>query len=146
MTPPIQTQTNKCTNKVFLALHKQSRKHYTDQTGKFPYKFNEGNKYFLILFVFNANAIIAEPIKNHTHQKWHNFLRHTVSNYASTNTTTKCLRQWNVLLEGSRHKFNTHLLTFTNKMQQREPFKHRRTTQFTTLPANQILPTHFKLL
>ena len=39
---------------------------YTDQTGKFPAASSRGYKYVLIMYVYDANAILAEPIKSRT--------------------------------------------------------------------------------
>ena len=39
---------------------------YTDQTRHFPVMSSKGNKYVMVLYSYNANAIITEPIKNRT--------------------------------------------------------------------------------
>jgi hypothetical protein len=36
---------------------------YTDQTGRFPVVSSKGNKYIMILYVYDNNAILAQPIK-----------------------------------------------------------------------------------
>ena len=41
---------------------------YTDQTGRFPHASSRGYKYILILYSYDANAILAEPIKSRTAQ------------------------------------------------------------------------------
>ena len=38
----------------------------TDITGQFPVVSSKGNKYILILWDSNSNAILAEPMKNRT--------------------------------------------------------------------------------
>ena len=40
------------------------QKIYTDQTGRFPITSSMGSKYCFILYSFDANAILVEPIKN----------------------------------------------------------------------------------
>lgn len=39
-------------------------KAYTDLTGRFPFQSSRGNNYLFILYDYDANAILAEPIKN----------------------------------------------------------------------------------
>ena len=51
VTPQIQEITNKI---------------YTNQIGKFPHKSSKGNQYVMVVYVYEANAILAEPLKNRT--------------------------------------------------------------------------------
>ena len=37
---------------------------YTDQTGEFPYRLSQGNKYQIILHEINGNSTWIEPMKN----------------------------------------------------------------------------------
>eukprot|EP00978_Attheya_sp_CCMP212_P003484 scaffold7201_cov51-Attheya_sp.AAC.1 len=62
---PSQEPSNEQTNMMFLAI-KETNKVYTDQTGRFPVRSNRGNQCFLVLYCYGANAILTEPIKNHT--------------------------------------------------------------------------------
>jgi hypothetical protein len=39
---------------------------YTDQTGRFPVVSRKGNKYIMILYDYDSNAIMAQPIKDRT--------------------------------------------------------------------------------
>jgi hypothetical protein len=39
---------------------------YTDQTGIFPVVSSKGNKYIMILYDYDSNAILAQPIKDRT--------------------------------------------------------------------------------
>jgi hypothetical protein len=39
---------------------------YTDQTGRFPVVSRKGNKYIMILYDYDSNAILAQPIKYRT--------------------------------------------------------------------------------
>jgi hypothetical protein len=39
---------------------------YTDQTGRFPVVSSKGNKYIMILYHYDSNAILAQPIKDRT--------------------------------------------------------------------------------
>ena len=43
---------------------KETRQAYSDQTGKFPYKSSRGNEYLLIVYDYDSNAILAEPLKS----------------------------------------------------------------------------------
>lgn len=39
---------------------------YTDQTGRFPVQSRRGNKYIMVLYDYDSNGILAEPLKNRT--------------------------------------------------------------------------------
>jgi hypothetical protein len=39
---------------------------YTDQTGRFPMMSSKGKKYIMVLYEYDGNIILAEPIKNRT--------------------------------------------------------------------------------
>jgi hypothetical protein len=39
---------------------------YSDQTGRFPVVSRKGNKYIMILYDYDSNAILAQPIKYRT--------------------------------------------------------------------------------
>jgi hypothetical protein len=39
---------------------------YTDQTGRFPVVSSKGNKYIMILYDYDSNSILAQPIKDRT--------------------------------------------------------------------------------
>jgi hypothetical protein len=39
---------------------------YTDQTGIFPVVSSKGSKYIMILYDYDSNAILAQPIKDRT--------------------------------------------------------------------------------
>ena len=41
----------------------ETHKIYTDQTGKLPIKSSRGNKYIRIMYVYDANSILASPLK-----------------------------------------------------------------------------------
>ena len=45
------------------------QKIYTDQTGKFPTPSSNGMQYCFVLYSFDANAILVEPIKNRSAQE-----------------------------------------------------------------------------
>jgi hypothetical protein len=55
------------THSVFAAIglaDVHNRIVYTDLTGAFPVTSQEGNKYMLILYDYDSNAILVEPMKN----------------------------------------------------------------------------------
>jgi hypothetical protein len=39
---------------------------YTDQTGRFPVVSSKANKYIMVLYDYDSNAILAKPIKDRT--------------------------------------------------------------------------------
>ena len=49
---------------MFNAMANIVWKIYTDQTGHFPIQSSHGNKYVVILYVYNANVIQSYPLKN----------------------------------------------------------------------------------
>jgi hypothetical protein len=50
---------------------------YTDQTGRFPVVSRRGNKYIMVLYDYDSNSILVEPIKNRTDAEiLHAFERH----------------------------------------------------------------------
>jgi hypothetical protein len=42
---------------------------YTNQTGCFPVTSRRGNKYIMILYDYDSNSILAEPMKSRTDDK-----------------------------------------------------------------------------
>ena len=48
-------------------METQPGKLYTDQASQPPFTSNWGNAYYVIFYVYDANVIIAKPIKNHSH-------------------------------------------------------------------------------
>ena len=42
---------------------------YSDQTGCFPVTSSKGDKYLMVVYVYDANAIIARPLKNRSEQE-----------------------------------------------------------------------------
>jgi hypothetical protein len=52
------------TNEVYAIITELDGKVYTDLTGRFPTTSSKGNKYLLILYEYDGNAILAEPMKS----------------------------------------------------------------------------------
>jgi hypothetical protein len=68
------------THEVFYCVE-QTGKTYSDQTGRFPVTSSRGNKYIMVMYDFDSNSILAEPIKSRTvevitaaYNKMHNYL------------------------------------------------------------------------
>jgi hypothetical protein len=51
------------THKVYTTITDINGKIYTDLTGRFPTTSSKGNKYILVLYEYDGNAILAEPMK-----------------------------------------------------------------------------------
>lgn len=49
---------------TIVTLSADTNKIYTDQTGRFPVQSSQGNKYLMVLYDYDSNAILAEPLKN----------------------------------------------------------------------------------
>ena len=57
------------TNEVFAAIRNlnddlPTDQISTDQTGGFPIFFNRGNQYIMVMYAYDPNAILVEPMKN----------------------------------------------------------------------------------
>ena len=39
-------------------------KTYSDQTGRFLHRLSKGNKYLMIMYIYDSNAILAVPMNN----------------------------------------------------------------------------------
>jgi hypothetical protein len=64
--------TEQPTNAAFanmIELSNVDGKSYSDLTGRFPCKSELGNLYVMVLYAYDANAILVEPIKNRSDSK-----------------------------------------------------------------------------
>lgn len=64
-TEPIQEPNNQPMSQYFASID-DAGKIYTDQTGQFPVTSSQGNKYVLVLYDYDSNAILTEALKNCT--------------------------------------------------------------------------------
>ena len=64
--PPRTENLIRVTNDCVAALveFKQTHKAYSDLTGRFPHRSSRGNEYILIVYDYDSNAILAEPLKS----------------------------------------------------------------------------------
>ena len=102
---PMQTVTNECNHVVYIVLKEQPRKLYSNQTGRFPYTLNWGHTYFVVTYIYDANAIITKLIKNCSHSeimavnsKWYIFLT------SRGQTKTPQNGQWNIPYHWKLHQ------------------------------------------
>lgn len=65
MTPPTDTP-NLRTHMVYSAIAEPRHEIATDLTGRFPVTSSHGNKYILVCYVYDCNAILTAPLKNRT--------------------------------------------------------------------------------
>eukprot|EP00957_Ditylum_brightwellii_P120465 9191246-Ditylum_brightwellii.AAC.1 len=61
-------QLEKCTHYVHVQIvypdnNVGTGKNFTNQTGKFPWRSSRGNQYILVLYEYDGNVILVEPIK-----------------------------------------------------------------------------------
>ena len=61
---PVQKPGNMKTNQVFIAMAHMAGKIYSDWIRLFPIQSSCGNKYIVIVYIYNANAILSHLIKN----------------------------------------------------------------------------------
>ena len=52
-----------------FATVEQGRKVYTDQTGLFPVTSNQGTKYIFVMYLYDANAIVIETLKDRSEKE-----------------------------------------------------------------------------
>ena len=65
---PSQEIGNERTHHIYAAVEPipETGQIHTDQTGRFPVISSRGNKYIMIMYVYDANAIMSTPMKNRT--------------------------------------------------------------------------------
>lgn len=63
---PNDYHTGKRTHFCYVAVHELTGQVYTDQTGKFIIPSSNGYNYIMILYDYDSNAIIAEPMMSRT--------------------------------------------------------------------------------
>jgi hypothetical protein len=51
-----------CTNMIYVKAIEATGQIYTDQAGRFPTTSSGGNKYVMILYDYDSNAILAKPL------------------------------------------------------------------------------------
>ena len=54
------------TNWVYMKPIQMTGQIYSDQTGRFPVTSSRGNKYIMIVYDYDSNAILSEPLKSRT--------------------------------------------------------------------------------
>jgi hypothetical protein len=64
------------TNAVFAHIFEPTGQIYTDLPGRFPIKSNRGNQYIFVLYDYDSNAILAEPMKHCTDREMVRALKH----------------------------------------------------------------------
>ena len=63
------TDPTSCNDKVYLKTIKYTGQVYTDQTGCFPVTFSRFNKYLMVIYEYETNFILAEPMKSRSKAK-----------------------------------------------------------------------------
>eukprot|EP00957_Ditylum_brightwellii_P075240 5717677-Ditylum_brightwellii.AAC.1 len=62
---PTQKEDNMKTQPAFATIIDEG-KIYTDQTEKFLVISSKGNRYIMVIYAYDANCILVEPMKNRT--------------------------------------------------------------------------------
>ena len=65
---PSSDSPNNRTHQCFATIEsfETTAKAYSDQTGRFPFTSSRGNQYLMIIYDYDSNAILHEPLKNRT--------------------------------------------------------------------------------
>jgi hypothetical protein len=63
-TSDLFTEPNVRTHCAFTKVVSMTGKVFSDQTGRFPQTSSRGNKYIMIFYDYDSNAILAEPLKS----------------------------------------------------------------------------------
>jgi hypothetical protein len=106
----------------YAALAKITGQVYSDQTGKFTFPSSNGNNYLFILYDYDSNLILAEPMKSRRAQD-------IVSAYKTVHTKL-CRARFQPKLARLDNKCSATLKTFLNEenidYQLVPPGTHRR--------------------
>lgn len=62
--PPPQENNVKTNNRIYALIDSKSGLGYMDLTGRFPYQSSRGNNYLMVVYKYDANAILVEALKN----------------------------------------------------------------------------------
>ena len=62
----VATNAGKNASKLLIQLFYPTEKMYSELTGKFPVQSDRGNNYILVDYQYDANDILATPLKNRT--------------------------------------------------------------------------------
>ena len=62
-TPPLSTERVR-THWVYQKAIEITGQIFSDQTGRFPVTSSRGNKYIMIVYDYDSNSILAEPLKS----------------------------------------------------------------------------------
>jgi hypothetical protein len=95
---------------------------YTDQTVRFPVISRKGKKYIMVLYEYDDNAILAEPIKNRTAAELLRALQVMETKLTSRGLQPKLTRLDNEALQMLKSYLHDKNITF----QLVPPYSHRR--------------------
>jgi hypothetical protein len=68
-TSDLFTKSNVRTHCAFTKVVSMTGRAFSDQTGRFPQTSSRGNKYIMIFYNYDSNAILAEPLKSRSKSK-----------------------------------------------------------------------------
>jgi hypothetical protein len=95
---------------------------YTDQTGIFPVVSSKGNKYIMILYDYDSNAILAQPIKDRTAPELLKAFQVMEQELVARGLTPKLMKLDNEASKLLKMYLHQHNITF----QLVPPYSHRR--------------------
>ena len=62
---PTQEPHNTTAHAMYVTMEEPGRV-YTDQTGRFPVTSSRGHQYVMVMYDYDSNSILTEPLKNRT--------------------------------------------------------------------------------
>jgi hypothetical protein len=95
---------------------------YTDQTGRFPVVSSKGNKYIMILYDYDSNAILAKPIKDRTAPELLKVFQFMEQELVARGLKPKLMKLDNKVSKLLKEYLYKHDITF----QLVPPYSHRR--------------------
>ena len=108
---------------------------YRDLTSHFPIRSNHGSNYILVLYNYDSNSILVEPLKNHSVQKFYdptaNYMStslHVASHHSFTLWTMKHPPCSNPTSPPNILSTNSYPHTSIIGMLPKEPFTHSKIT------------------
>ena len=101
---------------------KSTSKAFTDLTGPFPSVSSRGNKYVLIAYDYDSNAILATPVKTRRAGEMTKAFKHLYNKLAKRGSAPKALILDNEISGELKRALDTYDLTY----QLAPPPQHRR--------------------
>lgn len=132
---PVQEPNNEKTQHIYAATAEftDTSMIYSDLTGKFPHTSKQGNKYILIIYAYDGNQILAEPMKERTDHEMIRAYKVILEHLKKAGLSPKLQRLDNEASKALQQFWmnrisigNSYRHTATEETQQKEQSEHSR--------------------